>query len=136
MKTNWDKYGRRLDWKRVGLGVAVGFLTMLILTALCAWMLEREMVGLEWVNYLAVLILLLGSFVAAKTVGGSGGRWLHSAVVAAGLWIVMLSVNALLFGSNPGGAGETALAIMGGCGGAALLSGKRTVSRGRKRRNR
>lgn len=127
-----------LEWKRIGFGTAVGMIVLLSLTGLGAWLLERELVGLEWCDYLAALILLVSSFTAAKASGSSAERWLHPTITGAALWVVLALIHVSVFEGKMEGAGAVALAILGGSGAAILLGGgrRRTGSASRKRRYR
>lgn len=138
MRKSMEKGSPELDWKQIGLGTGVSVITTLALAGLGAWLLERELLGLEWGNYLAALVLLVSSFVGGKTAGASPERWPGPIVAGAGLWTALLLIHMVGFGGQPSGAGATALAILGGTGAAILLSGggKRRKSRSRKYRNR
>ena len=128
----------RPDWRRIGLGIGVGVITMLAMTGAGAWLLERELVDLEWMNYLAAVILLVSAFAGAKTAGASAEQWMYSALTSLGFWLVLALIHVLGFGGGLKGAGATALAILGGSGAAVLLrrGGKRRSSRSRRYRNR
>ena len=127
-----------LEWRRIALGVAVGGVVMAVMTGMGAWLLERELAGVEWVNYLAALILLVSSFAGAKTAGASRERWVGSVLVGLGLWLLLALIHLTGFEGGLRGSGATALAILGGTGAAVLLGGggKRTPKRFRKYRNR
>lgn len=126
------------EWKRIGLGTGVGTVAMVAMTGLGAWMLERELIGLEWMNYLAALILLVSSFAGAKTAGVSLQNWTVPVLTGAGLWLMLLLIHTVGFGGAPEGAGATALAVLGGSGAAMLLNrgGGRRKGHGKRRRNR
>lgn len=125
-------------WKRIGLGVGVGVLTLLSLTAAGAALMDGEIVSLEWMNYLAVAILLLSSFVGALTARSGENRWAGPLTAGAAMWLFLLTVNALGYEGNLSGAGVTALAILGGAGSASLLgrTGRRRSGARRKYRHR
>ena len=65
MKAKKDWNFGELDWRRLGLSLGISVLGMLALTALCAWLMDRETVSRDWENYLAALILLLCAVAAA-----------------------------------------------------------------------
>lgn len=137
MKTKKDWNFGELDWRRLGLSLGISVLGMLALTALCAWLMDRETVSRDWENYLAALILLLSGFAGALTARSREDRWKGPLVVAGGFWLVLLTINALLFGGDLSGAGATALAILGGSGAGMLLGGggkRRSGSRRKYRR--
>lgn len=125
-------------WKRIGLGVGVAMLAMLTLTALGAWAMERELMGMEWTNYAAAGILLVSSFLGAAAARVGAESWLEPVACAGGLWLCLLLTNLLGFGGDLKGASAVALAILGGAGCAMLpgRGGKRRASSRRKRRNR
>ena len=128
----------RPDWKRIGLGISVGMVSVIAITGLGAWLMERELVGLEWSNYLAALALLVSSFAGAKMTGAGRGRWLNPVLVGAGLWGVLALIHLGCYEEALVGAGPVALAILGGTGAAVLLGGggRHRKSRGRRYRNR
>lgn len=128
----------RQDWKRIGLGISVGMVSVIAITGLGAWLMERELVGLEWSNYLAALALLVSSFAGAKMTGAGRGRWLNPVLVGAGLWAVLAMIHLGCYEGVLAGAAPVALVILGGCGSAVLLGGRndRHKSRGRRYRNR
>lgn len=138
MRKTIGKGTKELDWKQIGLGTGVGVIAMLTMTGLGAWLLERELVGLEWTNYLAALNLLVSSFVGGKTAGTSPERWPGPMMTGIGMWAVLLLIHLAGFGGQPEGAGATALAILGGTGASILLGGggKRRKVRTRRYRNR
>ena len=121
------------DWKRIALGAGVSLGSTLGMSALFAWMMLREAVAYEWMNYLAVLTLLLSSFAGA--VAARDGLEYGMGAPAAGLlyWIMLLGINGICFAGSLSGAGACALAILGGSGAAWLLAGR---SGGKRRRRR
>ena len=135
------KYGTgKLEWnlRAVGLGIGVGTITMLSMTGLGAWLLERELVGLEWINYLAAMILVVSSFVGAKSAGASADRWLNPTLTGVGLWLVLVLIHLAGFDGGLKGSGSVALGILGGTGASMLLGGghRRRKAPVRKYRNR
>lgn len=126
------------DWKRIGLGTGVGAVGVIAITGLGAWLLERGLVGMKWINYLAALTLLVSSFLGAKTAGAGWGRWLNPALAGAGMWLALALIHLGCYGGSLAGAVPVALGILGGTGAAVLLGGgKRGHKSGRRRyRNR
>lgn len=108
------------DWKRLGLGIGISVLSMLTMTAAAAGAINRELIGVEWINYLAALILLASSFVGVMSLGGSKS-WLNSLLVGTGLWLILMMINILAYECNLQGAWAVGLAIAGGGGAGALL---------------
>lgn len=138
MKKGTGKGELKMEWKQIGFGTGVGTLMLLAMTGLGAWLLERGTVGLQWADYLAALILLVASFLGAKTTGASPERWIGPMLTALGMWTVLALIHVLCFGGALEGAGATALPILGGTGVAVLLpgGGKRRRNPRRKYRNR
>ena len=122
-----------IRWRSALLGLGIGIVTMVALTALGAALMVRGLVGQEWVDYWAALILL-----ASALVGGLaarlGGTAADSAVAAVGELVVLMGLNGVLCGGQMEGLAVTALALAGGSGAAMLLGLNR--GRGRKRRRR
>lgn len=112
------------DWKRIGLGTGVGTVGVLGISGLGAWLLERGLVGMEWINYLAALALLVSSFLGAKTAGAGWGRWLNPALTGAGMWLAMALIHLGCYEGTLAGAAPVALGILGGTGAAVLLGGR------------
>ena len=128
----------RPDWKRIGLGTGVGVVGVISITGLGAWLMERELIGLEWVDYLAALALLASSFAGAKMTGAGRGRWLNPVLAGAGLWVVLAMIHLGCYEGMLAGAGPVALVILGGVGAAVLLGGGNRIRKSgrRKYRNR
>ena len=122
-----------IKWRSALLGLGIGIVTMVALTALGAGLMVRGLVGPEWMGYWAALILL-----ASALVGGLaarlGGTAADSAVAALGELVVLMALNGVLCGGQMEGLAVTALALAGGSGAAMLLGLNR--GRGRKRRRR
>ncbi len=138
MKKVMGKGENRLDWRSIGLGTAVGLITMLTMSGVGAWLLERELVRMEWINYLAAVILLTASFAGAGAAGASVERWLRPVLTGTGLWLTLVLIHVLVFGGAMEGGAATAMIIMGGSGAAVLLGrgGKGRKKRSRRYRNR
>lgn len=113
------------QWKRVVLGIGVGFLTMLVMTAASAWLIENEVIGRAHMGLLSVTALVLGGFLGAMCSGRGEGRFIRSASVAAGLIMVLLLVNLALFGGSWAGVLPGAAAVLGSAAAAALIRGEK-----------
>lgn len=108
------------------MGIGIGMLTLLTLTALFAWLIGQEIIMLDWMNYLAALILIAASFIGGM-IGKSGtDRGTGALIAGAVIWLLLLGVNAAVYDCNAGGAPETALIILGGSGTAVLTGNKRS----------
>ena len=138
MKKSVGKEPFSVPWRAVGFGAGIGTVMLLTMTGLAAWLLHRDLVSPEWADYLAAGILILSSFLAARTAGASVERWRNGVLTAAGMWLILALIHCAVFGGALDGAGATALAIIGGTGAAVLLNrgGKRSGKRHRKYRNR
>lgn len=111
----------RLDWRCVGLGTGVSTLVLLALTGGVAALMERGVLGLEWMNYAAAAILLVSSFLGAGFALGGRGGWVDAASAEVGFLLVLLILNALLFDGALSGFWVTVLMTAGGGAGAVLL---------------
>ena len=138
MRKNVGREPVSVSWRAIALGIGTGAVTLIAMTGLAAWGLHRELAGPEWADYLAAGILILSSFLAARTAGASVERWRNGVLTAAGMWLILALIHCAVFGGALDGAGATALAIIGGTGAAVLLNrgGKRSGKRHRKYRNR
>ena len=121
----------QFDWKRmiVGAGAALG--TALALCAVGAALVSAGTVAEEWLNYMAAGILVGSSLTGAFL---CSGPW--EAVLSGGiLWLMLAGINAVGFGLELRGAGETLLAVAGGSGAAALISLRKKSTRKRRRKS-
>lgn len=133
MKKNGISIGD-VRWKRIALGSGISFLVTLTLVAVFAGLMDREMMGLEWMGYSAVAILILSGFTGTAAVM-AGGSLLETGLAACLYWVLLLGVNAVLYECVLSGMWVTLLAIAGGWGSAVLLLGlrnRRPRSRRRK----
>lgn len=133
MKSNQDWNLDALDWKRIGLSLGISVITLLAMTGLAAWLMNGELVARAWGRYLAALILVSSSLIGALTARIKDNPWIGPAAVGAGLWLILLGINAICYGGDLSGALPTALAILGGCG-AGVLLGRGTRRRSYPRR--
>jgi hypothetical protein len=103
------------------LGIGVSTLVLVALTGGVAALMERGVLGLEWMNYAAAAILLLSAFLGAGFALGGRGGWADAASAEAGFLLVLLILNALLFEGALSGFWVTVLMTAGGGTGAVLL---------------
>lgn len=138
MRKNVGREPVSVSWRAIALGIGTGAVALIAMTGLAAWVLHRELAGPEWADYLAAGILILSSFLAARTAGASAERWMNGLLTAVGMWLILLLIHWAVFDGAPVGAGATALAIMGGTCAAVLMNrgGKRPGKHRRKYRNR
>ncbi len=125
--------GTGIDWGQQLLGLGVGLLVMLTLTALAAWSMERAWIDLGWMGYLAAGILLTASFVGALTAGASQGRFWNAGVFALGMWGTLLLMHITLFEGDLSGIWAGVAAVLGGSGAAMLTGWKGGRRRGKRR---
>lgn len=132
------KDGRRpIEWRAAALGCAAGCMTVVTVCAMAAGLMSRGVVGLQWMDYWSVGILIASGMVCALAAMLAGGGEVEGTIAAGGELVVLLALNVLLSGGKMEGAGVTVLALAGGCGAAMLLRinrGRRTRSKHRRRR--
>ena len=120
----------QFEWSRIIFGLGIGFLAMLLLTALIAWLIGAGVIGSVWMEELAALILVLSGYLTGLAGRGERGHGLD-ALAAGGMGSLILAVlSAILFEINLAGWLSVSVAVMGGCGVAVLL---RSSRRGRKK---
>ena len=122
-----------IQWRAALLGLGISVVVMTALTALGAGLMVRGLVGPEWMDYWAALILVTSALLGGLT-ARLGGTAADSAVAAVGELVVLMGLNGVLSGGQMEGLAATALALAGGSGAAMLLGLNR--GRGRKRRRR
>lgn len=110
-------------WRRVVIGTGVSTVMMLALSGCFAGLISGELVELSWVNYAAVLILIVASFLGAAAALGLSGGIGDGMMAGAGFLLVLFAINAVLFECELGGLLPALLAVAGGCGAAVLLLG-------------
>ena len=124
-----------VSWQAALLGAGIGTVTMISCCAGAAALMAGGAVGQETMGLFAAGILALSGLtggLAALLGGGSAG---DAAFAALGELMVLFGLNAVLCGGQMEGIGVTALALIGGCGGAVVLRlGK--GRRGKRRRRR
>ena len=126
------KDGRRpLQWRAAALGCAAGCMTVVTVCAIGAGLMSKGVVGLAWLDYWSVGILIASGMICTLVAMLGGGGEVEGAIAAGGELVVLLALNVLLCGGKMEGAGVTVLALVGGCGAAMLLR----INRGRHRRS-
>lgn len=128
---------RPLEWRAAVLGGAAGMLTVVTVCALGAGLMAKGAVGLRWMDYWSVGILLASGMACTLAARLGGGGEVEGAIAAGGELVVLLALNGVLCGWKMEGIGVTVLALAGGCGAAMLLRlnrGMRRRSRHRRRR--
>lgn len=108
-----------LSWRIVLRGAGIGMAVLLALAAAAAYLISREVVALEWMDYAVVAILLLGGFAGAA--GAGQGTALDSLSTAGCIWLILLCVNAVFFGFEMSGLPAVLLPVVGGAGAGVLL---------------
>lgn len=133
MKKNGNFSIGEVNWKRILLGSGGSFVMTLVLVGAFAGLMNQETLGVEWMNYAAVVILVTSGFLGAAAVT-AGGSILETVLAAVLYWVVLLGINALLYQCVLSGIWVTLLAIIGGWGSAILVLGLRSRRPGRRRR--
>lgn len=134
MKFEW----MTIRWKNVFIGVGISTVVTIALTGAFAGLVSGQVMEERNLAYIALGIVMLSSFFGAGIAGGRG-QVLDQLGVGFLYWVVLLAINAILFGGNLDGLWPTLAVIFGGCGAALLVlhRGKRTSKRSRRRyRNR
>ncbi len=133
MKQEVNPGWMKIQWKRVLFGGVVSTISTMALVGGFAGMLSHEIIGMDWMPYLAVAVILLSSMIGA---GAAGNRGMIVNQVASGFvyWVILLTINALAFGGDLGGLIPTLAAIMGGCAAAVLLFQRGNVRTKHRRR--
>lgn len=123
---------RPIQWRAAALGGAAGMMTVVTVCAIGAGLMAKGAVGLGWMDWWSVGILLTGGMVCALAARLGGGGEAEGAMAAAGVLVVLTVLNGVLCGWKMEGVGVTVLALTGGCGAAILLR----MNRGRRRKRR
>jgi len=90
-------------WKGIALGTLASFLVVVASTALFAWLMGKEILGMEYLNISAAMALILGGITAGLSGGRGAERWMRSGLSGAGLLMLLLVVNLIGYdGSLPG----------------------------------
>lgn len=138
MKKNMKCEWMSIRWKNVFTGLGISAVITIALTGAFAGLVSGQVMEECNLVYAALGIVMLSSFLGA---GAAGGRGQAADQFAVGLlyWMVLLTINAILFDGELDGLWPTLVAIIGGCGAALLVlhSGSHTHKhRRRKYRNR
>lgn len=123
---------KNINIRAIILGLGVGVLAVVVLTAGAAALMARGAAPLECMDYFTAGILVLSGLVSALAARLGGSAPADGIVVAVGELVVLLGVHFCLGGGPVEGLPVTALALGGGSGAAWLLG----QGRGRKRRRR
>ena len=110
--------------KGIGLGVAVSFVSTIIMAAIGALLLSTEKLGEGQESLITVISMLLASALGAITAIGitAAKRLPVCLATGAGYFLTLLAITALFFGGMYSGVGESGLVIMAGVLSVALLS--------------
>ncbi len=127
------KEGRRaIEWRAAVLGVAAGMMTVVTVCAVGAGLISKGVVGLAWLDYWSVGILIVSGMICTLVAMLGGGGEVEGAMAAMGVLVVLTALNGVLCGWKMEGIGVTLLALGGGCGAAMLLG----MNRGHRRKRR
>ena len=121
------------DWRKVGFGVGIGALSMIVMAALTAWMVGNEVIRIAWMDELSAAILLVCSFLGGKISRTDEDDWVGPAVAGLLCWILLLTMLVVIGGSM-GGVLPVGFALAGGVGSSMLLNGKNGGKRRRRKR--
>lgn len=136
MKTNNPTWVRSAPGA-ILLGGVIGLTITFLGSVIIAWLINGERLGEENLQYGVIAVLLIASFVSAilATILFRGKRMLISLATGFVYFLILLAVNALLFGGQYQGVPYTLLVILAGCVCNALL-GVREGGRPNNRRQR
>lgn len=121
------------------MGAAVSTGITLMITALLAILLDREVISWEKIGYAILIMIMLSAFMGGVTAYNRIRRQRVLISLMAGLiyWGVLLSVTALFFGGQYEAVGVTALLVAGGSLCSAMVGiGKGGGEAGRRKRKR
>lgn len=122
-------------------GIAEGVLTALCVLLVCAcvmaWIVQKELAGLEEVSYGAVAVIMTASFIGCAVADSAiQRRMLRTCVIfAAALSAVLTVISILVFKAESDSAAVLWLLISGGSI-LHLLIGKRPTKQGKSRKRR
>lgn len=109
----------------VGLAVGAGgsMILTLLLSGVAAYLVGKETIAEDGVGICAAIILVLAAGIGALLAFRKVGHHRMAVCLGAGsvYYVLLLACTALFFEGTYQGMGATALAVFGGCGGAALL---------------
>lgn len=114
-------------FKRIGAGVAVSMVMMLLVIAVGAGLVSSEVLQENGTDYIIVAAILLGSMVGTGVclAGVGEGRIVLALMHGLGCFLALLCLGILLFDGISTGIGTTALLILGGSGATALAKFER-----------
>ena len=128
------KEGRRtIQWRAAALGGAAGMMMVVTVCAIGAGLMVKGVVGLRWMDWWSVGILLSGGMVCTLAARLGGGGEAEGAMAAVGVLVVLSALNGVLCDWKMEGIGVTVLVLAGGCGAAMLLGMNRGHRHKRKR---
>ena len=89
--------------KYIGAASGVGFLGVILASAIFAWMMSKEILDQKNLALCGGAAMALGGILAGLGCGRGEGRWLRSAGAAGCLFLLLLAVNLIGFEGNLGG---------------------------------
>lgn len=108
-----------------------GLLTMLIMTAGGAWLLEQELIRCENDRYLAAIALVTGAWVGCGVGGRGEGRAKRNLLIGGIQILCLLLINLLRYGGVLSGVLPGSLLIMGISLAAAILRSDKKLGKTR-----
>lgn len=119
-------------WKGTALGAAAGFLAVVISAAVFAWLVGKEILGMEYLNICAAVGLILGGITAGVNGGRGADRWVRAGLSGACLLLLLLTVNLVGFDGSLSGIVPCCVLVMGSAAGTSLVMGGRKREKRRK----
>jgi hypothetical protein len=116
-----EKRGTRFSWRRIVFGAGVGFLVLLVMVALIAWLIGMELVGDSWMDELAALTLVLSGLLSGIIGKGEMDQILDALAAGGILLLGLLVVSVLSFDFDLLGWLSAGAAVLGGSGVSLLL---------------
>lgn len=130
MKGNYGGGIPVVGWKKAVFGLAIGLLAIMVMTGSFAWFVDREMMGREHMSLASAVVLALSGLLGGLCCGRGEGRLGRCVIVGAGLILMLLLLNLLLFDGHLSGLLPGSLVIFGSVAASMLIGGqKRSRSR-------
>ena len=114
------------------MGAMGAFLAVVITAAMFAWLIGREILGMEYLNVSAAVALIMGGVAAALSGGRGADRWVRTLFAALGLLLLLLAVNLLGYEGSLKGVIPCVLLVLGSGAGTSLVLGGRQREKRRK----
>ena len=113
----------QIQWRRIGFALGVSVLTMIVLTAIFAALVNGVVIKEEAMGYVAPGIVICSALLGAAMTGGKGGI-IQNLLIGLLYWTVLLAINALMYDGQLHGVIPSLALICGGCVAGWLLTAK------------